>query len=749
MKVYNQTATITAGSYYGGTTGYDSGIFGSINASLDLMNNPLDAVYWYQGTLYFQLDDGCTGNSGWWRIKIGSTYYYRKDATFIASQYYARWLFTGISSNPFSSGQTISFEIDSVRELLAELAITNASNTASYGYVNESSTNISGDVSRLYNFSHSGHHEIRKFYYYVGYGANDVYLSFKKHNIPNAGWTSVCINGHYFRRTDATYSTTSSGGGMTNWSWTDIDSGILTNPTSGAQTTLVEFYSHDEEIERMREDRVIMRHHGRITPATTSVTTDGNTVVKKGFRYELQDFTVNGTMLRGNYNFGPSTYRFGLTNVRLIELTYSSTLNRVELRYLVSQTVYRPEQELDYLRINDTFFYMAEGTQNKSLFSGYFVVTQRWENVTIDPWESLFYSSSSNPIEFEVGKYDDTVYADCYHFIQNQNVSRSVSLDVDYQCLRILTSPSSLLSNSYNLSISGLPSGTDRYEMSGNRGVLLDFRNITYTAPFTISVQQNNRTSTVTVTNDPTQTIGVAGIYREKRLTHLNYISRDTSTGAATYAIESSPTLVRTLRSMNKYQWRNHIIADQNNLLEIEQKIGNYSVGSASIDSAANLNNTLTQAEALGWSNNYTVDVIGDNDGGDITIEWNHSYPTNTGGTITFDSRLEINVIGSNIQHGVAVKSPSGTKRLAPTDRMPRIHSVVTGVSTSSTTVELASPTNLFDDYHCCQVHSNSAWGATINEGTGKVNLIKNAYSSTSYQQFLNDDDFAVLIFKD
>ena len=708
MKVYNQSATITAGSYYGGTTGYDSGIYGSISGSISIMNNGLDSIFWYQGSLYFVLNDGYTGDSGFWRIKIGNTFFYRKDATHQVNQYYSRWIWTGISSNPFTSGQSTTFEVDSLRELIAELAITNASNSASYGYVNESSTNLSGDVSRLYDFTHSGHHEIRKFYYYVAYNANQLYISFKKHNLPNAGWTSVCVNGHYFRRADATYSTNTYSGGMTNWSWNDIDSGILTDPTSGSQTTLVEFYSHDEEIERMREDRVIMRHHGRITPGTTSAGTP--TVVKKGFRYELQQNTINGTMLRGDYDFGLSTKRFGLTNLRLIELTYSSTLNRVELRYLVSQTIIRPEQEVDYLRINDTFFYMADADKNKSIYSGHFIMRWRWENVTTDPWESIFYSSSSNPIEFEVGKYDDTVYADCYHFIQNQNVSRSVSLDVDYQCLRILTSPSSLLSNSYNLGISGLPTGTDRYEMSGNRGVLLDFSNITYTAPFTVSVQQYNRTSTVTVTNDPTDTIGTAGIYKEKRLTHLNYISRDTSTGAGTYAIESSPTLVRTLRSMNKYQWRSHIIADQNNLFEIEQKIGNYSIGSATLDSAANLNNTITQAEALNWSNNYTVDVDPVSGDGDVTIEWNHSYPTNAGGTITFDSRLEINVIGSNIKHGIGVKSPAGTKRLEPSDRMPRIHSVVTGVSTSSISVELSVPTNLFDNYFCCQVHSNSAF---------------------------------------
>lgn len=747
MKVYNQSASITAGSYMGGTTGYDSGLYGSISGSISIMNNDLDAIYWYQGSIYFSLDDGYTGNAGFWRIKIGNTFFYRKDATFQSGQYYSRWIWTGISTNPFTSGQSITFQVDSVRELIAELAIENASNSASYGYINESSTNLSGDVSRLYDFSHSGHHEIRKFYYYVGYGANDVYISFKKQNLPNAGWTSVCINGHYFRRTDATYSTNSYSGGMTNWSWSDIDSGILTNPTSGSQTTLVEFYSHDEEIERMREDRVVMRHHGRITPATTT-STSGPTTVKKGFRYELQQNTVNGSMPRGNFNLGVSTKRFGLTNNRLIELTYSTSHNRVELRYLVSQTVVRPEQEVDYLRINDTFFYMAEADISKSAYFGQFIMRFRWENVTSDPWESLFYVSSSNPIEFEIGKYDDTVYADCYHFIQGQNVSRSVSLDVDYQCLRILTSPSSLLSNSYNLSISGLPTGTDRYEMSGNRGVLLDFSNITYTAPFTITVQQSNRSSTVTVTNDPTEEIFAgAGIYKEKRLTHLNYISRDTSTGAATYAIESSPTLVRTLRSKNIYQWRSHVIADQNNLFEIEQKIGNYSVGSASIDSAANLNNTITQTEASNWSNNYTVDVVPDQGEGDVTIEWNHSYPTNAGGTITFDSRLEINVIGSNVKHGIAVKSPAGVKRLEAQDRMPRIHSVVTGTSTSSAGVTLSQPTGLTEDeYFCCQVHSNSAWGATIVDG--QVDLIKNGHSSTTHQQFFNTNEYAVLIFK-
>ena len=384
MKVFTQTATITAGSYYGGTTGYDSGIFGSISANLDLMNNPLDAVYWYQGTIYFQLDDGCTGNSGWWRIKIGNTYYYRKDATFTSSQYYARWVFTGVSTNPFSSGQTINFEIDSVRELLAELAIDSASNNASYGYVNESSTNIHGDVSRLYNFSHSGHHEIRKFYYYVAYNANQLFISFKKHNIPNSGWTSVCVNGHYFRRTDAVYSTTSSSGGMTNWSWNDIDENLFINPATGDQDILIEFYSHDEELERMKDGN-LMRHHGRID-------IEGFASATRGFQKLLNQNTQYGTMMRDHLSTGFSSKRFGLTNQRIVELSYDPAADEVKLCYLVKQEVANPKGVLDYLRINDTTFHMADAEYTRSLFSSLYYVTFTWSNITNDPWESIYLS---------------------------------------------------------------------------------------------------------------------------------------------------------------------------------------------------------------------------------------------------------------------------------------------------------------------------------------------------------------------
>lgn len=782
MQVYTDTYTITAGTVpaqipfaVGTGTGQGYAVvgattYGSVNTTMKVRGSDvvlLAAEGGGAGRFHLQLEHRL-GNSGFYRIKIANTYFYRHEATYNSSSVHgiSYWTWAFNTDPVFVEGETSTVEIEYHQELVGEALILQgyyASQTALdrtiYGYntVSPDGTTgtLYGTIDDIYSTS-----TIKSLKSVVS-GTHEHLELIVSGEQPNSGWDTLQVDTLNFRRRDAeylTYTNQYSGDVETRWFWVNLLKAPIT--TSSALATskrlFVNFYTLDRDLEKFIKSETEL-YSGFIQP------------IESGSQFYGYNPGSTGNIKRNWTGISVGTTRFGLANHSIEEIKWNPFQNKFTFKIYQPQTSENERYtEIDYIKVNETYLHVKNA--NLNTISGN-LITYEWENVSTNPWDSEYYpveidtgfQISAGYVPIEVGQYDRTVYLDGYTEDNGQSLSHSPTFR-QRELVKVFLKDRERYTEAADPApglaptISGLPTGTNYYTLGDYSAILFDFRDVSLTgssqtfSAFTITVPAAGGGGTVTVT--PTIKANPSTTSYKNPITQVLHLTSDSQGNV----VAESETLTRyTYSTAQSYTWRTYISTDMTVPQSLRREIyrntnGTHAIVTGTVDNI--LYNTGDFSYYRGVHDTFGDIAIDDEDKIDSFIDYQHNYLV--GGIVNYSFSNSIILkypTDVNTLWGLALRNPAGELRLTAEGRIPRVERVITGsLSYQNYAISRVVLAGNFDNYNfrVAQIYPDSEYGALINS-SGDIEVVESTagFTGSQHQQgFGSGRVYAILVFK-